>query len=357
MARMDTRPFEHDSQELLAWYDAKARALPWRILPDARQAGAQPDPYAVWLSEIMLQQTTVPHAAPYYLKFLGLWPTVDDLAAAPLEDVLREWAGLGYYARARNLHKCAVAVSSLGGFPASISGLLALPGIGPYTASAVGAIAFDLAVAPVDGNVERVMSRRLAIAGDGTPRGWAQDKKQITAQVQDMVPPDRPGDFAQALMDLGATVCTPRSPDCSVCPWTTRCLARMENDIEAYPAKPRKKPQPTRRGTAFVLVCDGRVLLHRRPPRGLLGGMLMPPSTPWTENDLAPIVDHQPISADWRSIGAVRHVFTHFILELNVVRADLTGVSAEGEWSPVSSVLDAGIPTVGRKALQLALQA
>ena len=243
----------------------------------------------------------------------------------------------------------------MGSFPRTRSGLEALPGIGAYTSAAVASIAFDQPVAPVDGNVERVISRLFAIAGDGTPRGWAADKKAITAQVQSLVPEDRPGDFAQAVMDLGATVCAPKSPACAVCPWAGPCRARAEGAIESYPAKPRRKPPPERFGTAFVLVSDDRVLLRRRPPEGLLGGMLMPPSTPWIEAAWPDHAASEPVAADWREIGEVRHVFTHFALRWRVLRADAPGAAADGEWIDRRRVLDAGLPTVGRKAVSLGL--
>ena len=335
---------------LLAWYDRHARELVWRIPPGS---DAHPDPYKVWLSEIMLQQTTAPHAAPYYVKFLGLWPTVEDLAAASIDDVTREWAGLGYYARARNLHKCAKAVAERGGFPGSVEGLQELPGVGPYTSAAIGAIAFGLPVAPVDGNIERVISRVFAIAGDGSAKGWAADKKEISQRVNAQVPPDRSGDFAQALMDLGATICTPKRPDCMLCPWTEGCAARREGTQGAYPAKPKKKPQPERIGHAFVLVNGDKVLMERRPPSGLLGGMLMPPGSEWVETaEMAQA--GAPVEADWALVGVAKHVFTHFRLRIQVWRADGNAHSPGFKWVHADDAL-AAAPTIGRKVLKLAI--
>lgn len=338
-------------QDLLAWYDRNARELPWRLPPGA--AFGPPDPYRVWLSEIMLQQTTTPHAAPYYLKFIAMWPRVEDLAAADLDDVTRAWAGLGYYARARNLHKCAGVVAARGGFPATLEELLELPGVGPYTAAAVGAIAYRLPVAPVDGNVERVISRLFAIAGDGTAKGWAADKKEITARVNAMVPPERPGDFAQAMMDLGATICTPNNPNCMLCPWMEGCAARREGAQEAYPAKPKKKPQPLRVGHAFVLIDGDHVLMQRRPPSGLLGGMLTPPGSDWVEADESPR-SGAPVEADWAHAGEARHVFTHFKLSLDVWRAAGRADVAGLDWIHRDEAL-AAAPTIGRKVLKLGL--
>ncbi len=358
---MSSTDFHPRARELLHWYDAHARKLPWRTGPDARKAGKTPDPYHVWLSEIMLQQTTVPHAAPYFEKFLKLWPRIEDLADADINDITREWAGLGYYARARNLYKCAQAVAELGGFPRTPEGLKSLPGVGPYTAAAVGSIAFEHPVAPVDGNVERVISRLLAIAGEGDAVSWKKDKDIISERVQTLVPEGRAGDFAQAMMDLGATVCSPKSPACGACPWFDACLARKEGAPEAYPAKPKRKPQPVRTGHAFLLVAEGEVLLSRRPPEGLLGGMLMPYGTDWVQdNDFrAPdggVYESLP-EHEWEERGEVRHVFTHFALRLKVWRGETPEKpdGLGGEWVALKDVMEAGLPSVGKKALKIGL--
>src|SRR5262245_26596950 len=259
--------------DLLAWYDRHRRSLPWRARP-----GERPDPYRVWLSEIMLQQTTVKAVAPYFVRFLARWPTVQALAAAPLDDVLRLWAGLGYYARARHLHACAkVVVERYGGrFPASEVELGALPGIGPYTAAAIAAIAFDVPAAAVDGNVERVVARLFAID---------QELPAIRSLAERLSPAARAGDFAQALMDLGATLCTPKRPACALCPWMGACAARLRGDPETFPRKAPKVQGRLRRGAAFVAVrADGCVLLRSRPPKGLLGGMTEVPRNEWTHD-------------------------------------------------------------------------
>lgn len=295
---------------LLDWYDRHARALPWRALPDET-----PEPYHVWLSEIMLQQTTVTTVKPYFEKFLQLFPTVKDLAAAQDDAVMAAWAGLGYYSRARNLLKCArlVAQEYDGVFPDNEEALLRLPGIGPYTAAAIAAIAFNQPAAPVDGNIERVLARLYALQ---TPLPAL--KPEVKAKNEKLVPQDRPGDFAQAMMDLGATLCTPKRPDCLLCPWQEICTARKNNIQETLPKRAPKKPKPERRGTVFWLENNkGEVLLHRRPDKGLLGGMLCFPSTGW---DAANDTELPHILADeWTTLEAeVVHVFTHFRLTLNV---------------------------------------
>ena len=342
------------------WYRRHARVLPWRVGPEARDEGLKPDPYRVWLSEVMLQQTTIPHAAPYFERFRARWPTVTKLAAAPWADVSAAWAGLGYYSRARNLHACAKAVAERGGFPQDAKGLRELPGVGPYTAAAIASIVFDERIAPVDGNIERVVSRLWAIGSDGTEAGWRAAKVVIGARAQelaDALPADgRAGDLAQALMDLGATVCTPRKPNCLICPLNAMCAARAAGDPERYPVKAEKKPTPTRHGSAFVLVRGGEVMLVRRPPSGLLGGMMMPPTSAWSEERLAHPLDGAPGKFEWERVGEVRHVFTHFALKLDVWRA-VAGPRAKvsGEWMAHDDAL-AALPTVGRKAVALALQ-
>ncbi len=341
------------------WYRRHARVLPWRVGPAERDNGLKPDPYLVWLSEVMLQQTTIPHATPYFDAFRKRWPTVKNLAAATWADVSAAWAGLGYYSRARNLHACAKAVVERGGFPQNARGLRELPGIGPYTAGAIAAIAFDERVAPVDGNIERVVSRVWAIASDGTEKGWRQAKGVIAGHAQGLaaaLPKDgRAGDLAQALMDIGATVCTPRKPNCLICPLSGFCLARGEGDPERYPVKAERKATPVRHGSAFVLVRGEEVLLVRRPPRGLLGGMVMPPTSAWTEAKAVDPVAGAPGKFAWERAGEVRHVFTHFALKLEVWRAQ-AGPRAKtaGEWMAHEDAL-AALPTVGRKAVALAL--
>ncbi len=339
---------EHDAAAaLLAWYDAHARELPWR------SRGRAPDPYHVWLSEIMLQQTTVAAVKAYFLKFLALWPTVGALAAADLDDVLRAWAGLGYYARARNLHACAkVIVQDHGGsFPAAEAALRTLPGVGPYTAAAIAAIAFDGRHAAVDGNVERVISRYYAITAP------LPDSKPIIRQLaQALVPDRRPGDFAQATMDLGATICTPKSPNCLICPWTGGCQGRKKGIAAELPKKRAKKAIPTRQGIAYWVERDGQVLLRRRPEKGLLGGMMEVPSTAWAEGKPA---GSPPLRARWRKLaGPVEHTFTHFHLVLEVrtaTRIEDGEILATGDmrWVPLEKLAGEALPTVMRKIVTL----
>ncbi|WP_339915375.1 A/G-specific adenine glycosylase [uncultured Brevundimonas sp.] len=329
---------------LLDWYDAHARTLPWRAAP----GDARADPYRVWLSEVMLQQTTVPHAVPYFLTFLQRWPTVGALAAAPDAEVMAAWAGLGYYARARNLLACARAVTGDHGgvFPDTETGLLALPGVGPYTAAAVAAIAFDRPANVVDGNVERVMARLFAV---DTPLPAA--KPELKRLAAGLVTDHRPGDWAQALMDLGATVCRPRTPLCDQCPLTPHCAGFASGIPERYPLKTAKANRPRRFGTAFVQFDDqGRVGLVRRPDTGLLGGMLGLPTTGW--DSTAPR-EELPGVGDWCSVGAVDHIFTHFALTLEVSMATGDGNLL---WTPVEQAR-AGLPTVFRKALDRAIAA
>ncbi|MEM6679686.1 MAG: A/G-specific adenine glycosylase [Pseudomonadota bacterium] len=336
------------AQTLLDWYDDHARSLPWRTGPEARRTGVRPDPYRVWLSEVMLQQTTVATVTPRFEAFLARWPTVEALAAAPREAVLAEWAGLGYYARARNLHACAVAVAEEHGgrFPETEEGLRSLPGIGAYTAAAVAAIAFDVPAAVMDGNVERVMARVFA-ERDPLPGV----KLHLYAHALRLTPEDRPGDYAQAVMDLGATICTPRSPACGICPWMTTCQARAKGIAAELPVKARKAVKPVRAGTAFVgFDPQGRVGTVIRPEKGLLAGMRALPSTDWAEE--APRVT-PPYAARWRPIGEVRHTFTHFHLRLGVMVAAVPVVPAP---MTLETALDA-MPTVFAKALRLATSA
>jgi A/G-specific adenine glycosylase len=327
---------------LLEWYDLHRRVLAWRPGPGA----PRPDSYRVWLSEVMLQQTTTPHATPYFETFTRRWPTVSDLAAAADEDVMAAWAGLGYYARARNLLACARAVAQEHGgvFPDTEAGLLSLPGVGAYTAAAVAAIAFGRPANVVDGNVERVMARLFAVE---TPLPAA--RPELRRLAGSLVADDRPGDWAQALMDLGATVCRPGRPLCERCPLTTWCAAFQSGAPERYPLKIRKADRPRRHGTAWVLRDgDGRVALVRRPAKGLLGGMLGLPTSDWTA---AAGEAHPPAAAAWRDAGAVEHVFTHFALTLEVRAGEGRG---DFVWTPVEEAL-ASLPTVFRKALERGL--
>jgi A/G-specific adenine glycosylase len=344
MARKGPSPGR--ASQLLDWYDAHARVLPWRAKP-----GVAADPYRVWLSEIMLQQTTVQAVKAYFEKFVALWPKVEALAGAPLDDVLKAWAGLGYYARARNLHACArEVVSRFGGrFPETEAELRTLPGIGPYTAGAIAAIAFGGRHAAVDGNVERVISRLYAIE---TP--LPDSKPEIREKAQALVPEQRAGDFAQAMMDLGATICTPRDPNCLICPWAEHCAGRISGLAPSLPRKKPKKLVPTRRGIAFWIErADGAVLLRRRPEKGLLGGMMEVPSTQWA----ATPEGEPPLRAQWQVLpGKVTHTFTHFHLELDVWRA----VSiADGEvleeggyrWTAPAALSGEALPTLMRKVV------
>ena len=314
--------------------------------PEDRARGARPDPYAVWLSEIMLQQTTVPHAAPYWRRFLARWPTVADLAAADRDEVMAAWSGLGYYARARNLIACAGTVAAVGGvFPEDETALRALPGVGPYTAAAIRALAFDRPANVVDGNVERVVARLHAVA---TPLPAA--KPELVALAGALADPKRPGDYAQALMDLGATVCTPRDPGCGRCPWAGWCAARAADAATGYPRKVPKKTRPVRRAIAWVVRRGDAVWLRRRPERGLLGGMLEVPSSDWSAApDATP-----PFAADWAAGREVRHVFTHFVLrvETRTAAAPRGWRAPEGAFHPLAGLADLALPTLMRKILK-----
>lgn len=357
---VDSARFARDvPKALLGWYDRHRRDLPWRAA-----TGEMPDPYAIWLSEVMLQQTTVAAVKSYYEAFLARWPTVEALAAAPLDDVLKAWAGLGYYSRARNLHRCAqhVAEELAGRFPTSEAGLAELPGIGPYTAAAIAAIAFDQPATVVDGNVERVVARLFAVR---TPLPAA--KPELRALAATLTPGARPGDFAQAMMDLGAVLCTPRQPNCLICPLRQGCRAQAEGIAAQLPARTPRGKRPTRYGAAFVVVSDGDlVLLRRRPERGLLGGMSEVPTTDWTsqaERDDEALRE-APCSGPWTRAGPlVTHVFTHFRLELTVFRVHLAGRPALRDaadparcrWVPRTALSGEALPTVMRKVLAAAL--
>jgi A/G-specific adenine glycosylase len=334
--------------DLLVWYDRHARVLPWRIGPADRAAGVRPDPYRVWLSEIMLQQTTVAAVRGYFDRFTTLWPDVATLAAAPDAAVMAEWAGLGYYARARNLLACARAVAGQGVFPDTEDGLRALPGIGRYTAAAVAAIAFDRAAVVVDGNVERVVARVFAVQA---PLPGA--KADLTARAAELTPASRPGDYAQAMMDLGATICTPRKPACGICPVRSHCAAQAQGIAADLPRKATKAAKPTRHGTVYIARrADGAVLLETRPPRGLLGGMPGFPGNDWAE---IPPPANPPVQADWRALNApVTHTFTHFhlILSVQVACPAPDAVPLRGAFAPEFRA-DA-LPTVMRKAWEAA---
>jgi A/G-specific adenine glycosylase len=337
---------------LLAWYDRHRRALPWRAGP-----GEAPDPYRVWLSEIMLQQTTVGAVIPYFERFVRRFANLDTLAAAPLDAVLAAWAGLGYYARARNLHACAQAVAARGGFPRTLAALQSLPGIGSYTAAAIGAIAFGIPAVPVDGNVERVASRLFAIA---TPLPKAKQAIRDAAGClgADPAAQARPSDFAQALFDLGATICTPAAPACGLCPWMAGCGGRLAGIASELPRKAAKSARPVRHGAHFWIEDrDGCVLLRRRPPVGLLGGMAELPGTPWRPATWpeSEALAHAPASATWRRAGQVRHVFTHFELMIDLFAARVGQIEAgDGFLLPATSLAEAALPSVMRKCVAMA---
>ncbi len=336
-----------DPTTILDWYDRHARRLPWRVPPARSRKGERADPYHVWLSEVMLQQTTVAAVGPYFEKFLNQWPRVSDLAAADLDEVLTAWAGLGYYARARNLHKCARMVVEIhnGVFPDTEAGLRELPGVGPYTAAAIASIAFDRHASPVDGNIERVMARLFAV---GTPMPAA--KPVLREHAARMTPGSRPGDYVQAVMDLGATICTPRSPKCTICPWHESCQALVEGLTDVLPRRTHKPERPVRRAVAYWMVRrDGAVLLRRRPETGLLGGMMEVPSGPWEE--IEEFRDAAPVKADWVELpGIVEHGFTHLRLELKVKVATVDGrTKAGGVWVQIEDFGAHALPTLTRK--------
>lgn len=337
---------------LLVWYDRHRRHLPWRAAP-----GERADPYRVWLSEIMLQQTTVKAVGPYYAKFLARWPDVSALARANLSEVLSAWAGLGYYARARNLHACAQAVADLhaGVFPDEEGALRTLPGIGTYTSAAIAAIAFGRKATPVDGNIERVIARLFAVE-----EALPGSKPTIRTLAEQLTPESRAGDFAQAMMDLGATICTPRRPACSLCPLNDGCLARVRGDQETFPRKTAKAEGKLRRGAAFVAVrADATILLRTRPEKGLLGGMTEVPTTAWSGDFDLEARPHMPLKGSWRKRpGTVSHVFTHFPLELAVYLARMprgTRAPKDARWVRLSDLEREALPNVMRKVIAHAL--
>lgn len=337
---------------LLDWYDVHARRLPWRVPPEDRALGILPDPYRVWLSEVMLQQTTVAAVKSYFLNFMERWPTLQALAAAPRDDVMAAWAGLGYYSRARNLKACAEAVARDhdGRFPDTVEGLAALPGIGPYTAAAIAAIAFDVPAAVVDGNVERVVARLFELE---TP--LPDVKPEIRHLTATLTPEMRPGDFAQAMMDLGATICTPKRPACALCPWSEPCLARRRGDAETLPRRRAKAVRPTRYGMAFVARRhDGALLVRRRADKGLLGGMLEVPGSEWREGPTDETA--APFQTGWKNAGKIEHTFTHFHLVLSVMAAEVGDrpPPADCFWLDAAAVAGEALPTVMRKVVEVA---
>ncbi|MDQ7246959.1 A/G-specific adenine glycosylase [Dongia sedimenti] len=344
-------PKESMAEQLLAWYDRHRRVLPWRA-----KAGETADPYRVWLSEIMLQQTTVAAVGPYFASFLARWPSVEALAAAPLDDVLTAWAGLGYYARARNLHKCAQAVAARGGdFPSDEAGLLELPGIGAYTAAAIAAIAFDQRAAVMDGNVERVVARLYRVQS-----ALPAAKPELRALADSLTPDQRPGDYAQAVMDLGATICTPRKPRCALCPWREACAAFKAGDAEDYPRKTPKPERPILHATAYWMTMpDGSVVLRRRKEEGLLGGMMEIPTntwraTPWTLDEARGVA---PVAAAWRDLpGNIRHVFTHIDLRLTLLSGSLRKVPDGMLAASLDKLGDYALPSVMRKIVSAAVK-
>lgn len=344
------------SKAIISWYDRHHRILPWRVTPPEQARGIKADPYRVWLSEIMLQQTTVEAVKSYFNKFVTLWPNFASMAAASEDDILRAWAGLGYYSRARNLKKCAdlIAANYNGKFPSTAAGLKELPGIGDYTSAAIAAIAFGEPAAVVDGNVERVISRLYAI---DTPLPAA--KAEIRIRMGELTPYDRPGDFAQSVMDLGATICTPRRPACAICPVNDDCEALAHHDPEAFPVKAPKPAKPVRTGAAFITIADdGSVLLRKRKGEGLLAGMTEVPGSAWTARiDGDATIDAAPFPASWQSAGNITHIFTHFELRLSVYSLNNSAKrnDIDGWWSSPSELEGEALPTVMKKAITAAI--
>ncbi|MFK7903314.1 MAG: A/G-specific adenine glycosylase [Nitratireductor sp.] len=354
-----TAPF---SENLLKWYDANARPMPWRVAPSQSVKGIYMNPYYTWLSEVMLQQTQVVTVKEYFLKFKSKWPSVHDLAATDLEDVLKAWAGLGYYSRARNLKKCAeqIVLEHNGRFPETVDALIKLPGIGNYTASAISSIAFGKNVAVVDGNVERVITRQYCI---DTPIKTAKPK--VHAITQSLLSNERPGDFAQAMMDLGATLCSPKNPKCDLCPVSKNCQAFAKGTMQNYPVKEPKKAKPVRKGAAFVLINNEcQIFLEKRLEKGLLAGMSQVPTTDWNSNKNGEVgIASAPKLAGqlkWQSHAPIRHTFTHFHLDLEVWSAECSTNKAEdleGWWCDEARLKDEALPTVFMKVIKSALKA
>ncbi|MDC1062717.1 A/G-specific adenine glycosylase [Hellea sp.] len=339
--------------KLLAWYDLNGRTLPWRLRPEDKLAGKVADPYSVWLSEIMLQQTTIAHATPYWERFISEFPTVSDLADSKRERIMTMWSGLGYYARARNLHKCAQLIRDQysGFFPKNESELLKLPGIGPYAAAAIAAICFDEPTNIVDGNVERVISRIFKIE-DPLPKY----RNIYRNKAGDLAPIDRPGDYGQALMDLGSTICTPKSPKCTECPWEAFCAAKKVGAQVIYPIKVKKNKIMTRYGAVFILINNGAVFIKQRPDNGLLGGMMGFPSTPWDENKIQSIKS-APVNKNWEKCPElVFHTFSHFKLELEVYRAQGALDDNQGIWADIENIGSYALPTVMLKAFKISMK-
>jgi A/G-specific adenine glycosylase len=348
----DMRTFAH---RLLEWYDMNAREMPWRVPPEDHAQGVRADPYHIWLSEVMLQQTQVATVKEYFLKFIKKWPTVFDLAASDQEDVLKAWAGLGYYSRARNLKKCAdiVVAQHQGKFPQTFEELKKLPGIGDYTASAIASIAFDQAVAVLDGNVERVMARHERIETT-----FPEAKSETKVMLAEILDAKRPGEFAQATMDLGATICTPKRPACSLCPINDDCLGFIHGDAELFPYKKPKAVKPTRKGAAFVILNENEeIFLCKRPETGLLAGMTQVPTNDWNSNqDGCTDTTDAPFQADWENAGIAKHTFTHFHLKLNVWTAKIsTTIPMDGWWCKIEKLEHEALPNVMKKAINVGL--
>jgi len=345
---------ESFSTRLLDWYGKHARLMPWRVPPQDHAQGVRANPYHVWLSEVMLQQTQVATVKDYFLKFIAKWPTIEDLASSDLEDVLKAWAGLGYYSRARNLKKCAdeIVASHAGSFPTTYAQLIKLPGIGDYTASAIAAIAFDQPLAVLDGNVERVMARHKRIE-QTFPEAKTDTKQMLDA----VLAKDMPGEFAQAMMDLGATICTPKRPACPLCPISIDCKSASRSDVETYPRKRSKAKKPTRKGAAYVLEnSKGEIFLCKREEKGLLGGMTQVPTTNWTARQDGEVTSlAAPIQANWLNRGIAKHTFTHFHLELTVwFTRDNARPAINGWWCKQDALSEEALPTVMRKVIATA---